>query len=166
MSGTSAKTVEKLRDKAYRDAYVLSHIRVGIPYQIRALREQEGRKWSQSELARRMRKPPNVISRLEDPEYGRHTISTLLELASAFDVALLVKFVPYSEFLREFSDVSPRALEAVRFADDIGLMKLPQAVTPSETIRKSDQNVQNEGLFARGIPVLQQSYLMAAAAGV
>jgi transcriptional regulator with XRE-family HTH domain len=160
----SVKTAEKLRDKAYRDAYVVSHIRVGIPYQIRALREQEGRKWSQSELGRRMRKPPNVISRLEDPEYSRHTISTLLELASAFDVALLVKFVSYSRFLNEFSDVSPSALEADGFDDDVELIKLlAPAVTPSETIRKAGQNIQNEGLFVRGMtPVLPQSYLMPA----
>lgn len=110
--------IEKLRNKAYRDAYVESHIKVGIPYQIRALREQKSRKWSQRELGKRCGKQANVISRLEDPEYGGHTIRTLLQLASAFDVALLVKFISYSRFLKEFEEVSPSALEVPSFCDD------------------------------------------------
>lgn len=118
MSGTSNRKLEKLRDKRYRDAYVASNIRIGIPYQIRALREQKDRNWSQGELGKRAGKPRNVISRLENPEYGQLTIRTLLELASAFDVALLVKYVSYSRFLREFEDVSPQALEVASFTND------------------------------------------------
>jgi hypothetical protein len=122
VNGRLNKTVEKLRDKAYRDAYVESHVKIGIPHQIRALREQEDRKWSQAELGRRTHKPANVICRLEDPEYGRHTIRTLLEIGAAFDVALLVKYVSYSRFLREFEDVSPPALEVPSFTSDPGLV--------------------------------------------
>jgi hypothetical protein len=39
-------------------------------------------------------------------------------MAAAFDVALLVKFVSFSRFLREFEDVSPSALEVPSFCDD------------------------------------------------
>lgn len=130
MHGQLNKSVkEKLHDKAYRDAYVESHIEVGIPHQIRALREQKGREWSQGELGRRCGKPANVISRLEDPEYGSYTIRTLLQIASACDVALLVKFVSYSRFLREFEDVSPQALEVPSFTCDPGLAETPQPST-------------------------------------
>jgi transcriptional regulator with XRE-family HTH domain len=121
VNGMSDKTTERLRDKAYRDAYIEAHVKIGIPHQIRALREQEGRKWTQGELAKRSKKSRTVISRLEDPEYGRHTIRTLLELASAFDVALLVKFVSFSRLLKEFADVSPRALEVPSFTDEVGI---------------------------------------------
>lgn len=121
MNGVSNKTIEKLWNKPYRDAYVESHVKIGIPYQIQALREQAGRKWSQAELGRRTHKPANVICRLEDPEYGRPTIRTLLEVASAFDVALLVKFVSYGRFLTEFEDVSPEALEVPSFTNDLVL---------------------------------------------
>jgi transcriptional regulator with XRE-family HTH domain len=128
VNGRLDRTIEKLRDKAYRDAYVEAHVNVGIPHQIRALREQEGRKWSQGELGERCGKPRNVISRLEDPTYGGYTIRTLLQLASAFDVALLVKFVSYSRFLKEFEDVSPSALEVPSFCDDRLLFVSPQYV--------------------------------------
>lgn len=122
MNGRLNRTIEKLQDKDYRDAYVEAHVKIGIPHQIRALREQEGRKWSQAELGRRSGKPANVISRLEDPESGGNTIRTCLEMAAAFDVALLVKFVSYSRFLREFEDVSPQALEVPSFTSDPGLI--------------------------------------------
>lgn len=114
------KKFQKLKgkSKAYRDAYVRERIRIGIPYQIRALREQEERSWTQAELGRRAGKPQNVISRLEDPEYGKLSIQSLLEMASAFDVALMVKFVPFSRFLREYEDVSPASLEAQSFENE------------------------------------------------
>lgn len=119
MNGISDKKSEKLRNKAYRDAFVRARVKIGIPYQIRALREQRG--WSQGELGAKARKPRNVISRLENPESSGNTIRTCLEMASAFDVALLVKFVSYSRFLKEFEDVSPDALEVPSFVNDPGL---------------------------------------------
>ena len=39
------------------------------------------------------------ISELETPGERKLTIETLLRLASAFDVALQVRFVPYSELV-------------------------------------------------------------------
>jgi len=39
----------------------------------------------------------NAISRLESPDYGKPTITTLKRLASALDVALVVRLVPFSE---------------------------------------------------------------------
>jgi transcriptional regulator with XRE-family HTH domain len=125
VNGRLNRIVEKLRDKAYRDAYVEAHVKVGIPHQIRALRDQAGRNWSQAELGRRSGKPANVISRLEDPDSGGNTIRTCLEMASAFDVALLVKFVSFGRFLKEYEDVSPQALEVPSFTSDPGLAEAP-----------------------------------------
>ena len=119
MSGTTNKRLEKLGNKAYRDAYVRARVNIGIPHQIRALREQRG--WSQAELGRRSGKPSNVINRLENPESGGNTIKTCLEMAAAFDVALFVKFVPYSRFLAEFEDVSPTGLQVPSFTSDFAL---------------------------------------------
>jgi hypothetical protein len=47
------------------------------------------------------------ISLWEKPGYGRLTLSTLIRLASAFDVGLMVRFVPYSELV----DRAARALQ-------------------------------------------------------
>jgi len=38
------------------------------------------------------------ISRLESPDYGKATISSLKRIADAFDVALVVRFVPFSQY--------------------------------------------------------------------
>jgi transcriptional regulator with XRE-family HTH domain len=71
---------------------------------------REEREWSQGKLGKLSGKPRNVITRLEDPNYGKLTIKTLLEMASAFEVALLIKFVPFSRLLREYDDTSSSAL--------------------------------------------------------
>src|SRR5450432_2620024 len=112
MSVTSkAKLITKLlRNKEYRDAYVEEKVTTSLPFQIRALREQ--RDWSQAELGNEADMRQNAISRLEDAENGTPSLTTLLRLAHAFDLALLVKFVPFSRLLREYEDVSFAALSA------------------------------------------------------
>jgi len=53
-------------------------------------------KWSQDRLAKETGMNQNAISRLESPEYGKATITTLKRLAAEFDVGLIVRFVPFS----------------------------------------------------------------------
>jgi transcriptional regulator with XRE-family HTH domain len=107
------KLFDKLQKKSYRTSYVAEHIRRGIAYQIRALRDQ--RDWSQGELSKFLGKPQSVVSRLEDPSYGKVTVQTLLEVASVFDVALQVRFVPFSTFLQQTRDVSSESMKALSF---------------------------------------------------
>jgi transcriptional regulator with XRE-family HTH domain len=123
------KQLAKLKRKAYRDAFVEEHVKTSLPFQIRALREQPDRQWSQAELGMRAGMRQNAISRLEDAESGTPSISTLLRLARAFDVALLVKFVPFSKLLTEFSDLSFEALSAPSFEQE-----LPQLEQAASTV--------------------------------
>jgi transcriptional regulator with XRE-family HTH domain len=104
-----------LGNKKYRHAYVREHVRNGVPFQLRAMRDQ--REWTQARLGQEAGKGQNAISRLEDPNYGKVTIQTLLEMAEAFDVALLVKFVPFSRLLKEYEDVSPTGLSVKSISD-------------------------------------------------
>jgi transcriptional regulator with XRE-family HTH domain len=97
----------KLRRRPYRRAYVSEHVRRGMAHQIRALREARG--WSQGELSRRLGKPQSVVSRLEDPAYGKLTVQTLLEVADAFDVALSVRFIDFPGFVGLTRDLSERS---------------------------------------------------------
>lgn len=110
------KLLELLKDKEYRDAFVSEHIDTGIPFQIKALREE--REWSQERLGSTAGMHQERISALEDPNYGKFTLRTLKKLASAFDVALMVVFVPFSKLLDWESNLSPEALRAANFEED------------------------------------------------
>jgi transcriptional regulator with XRE-family HTH domain len=93
----NSSLIAELREKAYRDAYVASQIRMTLPLQVRGLRKR--REWTQPELAEHAGMAQPRISELEKPGERRLTIETLLRLASAFDVALQVRFVPFSELI-------------------------------------------------------------------
>ena len=115
--GSKKRLLEELKNKKFRDAYVAEHVKTHVPIQIYLLREQ--RHWNQSQLAERAKTTQTVISRLEDIDYGKLSISTLLKLASAFDIALLVKFIPFTRLLEEFKDNSPEALSAKSFSEEL-----------------------------------------------
>ena len=107
------KIIKDLKDsKEYRE----EHINTGVSFQIRALREQKG--WSQKELGIHTRMAQETISRIEDPNYGKLTLKTLKRLASAFDVALMVRFVPFGELVEWELNLTSNSLEAVSFDKD------------------------------------------------
>jgi transcriptional regulator with XRE-family HTH domain len=158
MFATLSKSLfEKLKSKSYRQAYVAEHVRTGIAYQIRALRTQRG--WSQKRLAEEMGKPQSVVSRLEDPDYGKVSVQTILEGAAAFDVALLVQYVSFPEFLRSTRNVSPEALRADSFDERKFRPSTSNVVTISSGSPQAIANLYNSqsGPFAitdviRGTP--------------
>ena len=112
---------EKLRDKAYREAFVASQLKRGLPTQIRVMLRDRG--WNQGDLAQRSGLKQGVISRAADPDYGNLTINTILKIASGFDVAYVGRFVPFSDLARWYADLSEPALSARGFSDDDGLIE-------------------------------------------
>ncbi len=107
--------VEELKDKESRDAYMSESIDVGLAFQIRALREQ--REWSQTVLAEKANMHQERISALENPSRSP-TLSTLKKLASAFDVGLIVRFVPFSEIVKWEFELSPKSLKVPGFTEE------------------------------------------------
>jgi transcriptional regulator with XRE-family HTH domain len=85
------------RNRATRARFVESNISKALAFQIRSLREKEG--WSQQSLADKIDSNQNAVYRAENPSYGKQTITTLKKIAAAFDVALVVRFVPFSELV-------------------------------------------------------------------
>ena len=105
--------------KKFRDAFVSEHIRNTIAFQIRENRLS--RNLSQRELADTCNTKQNQISRLEDPDNSKPTISSLRRIASAFECALIVRFVPYSELLDWRMGLSPDSILVPSIHSDHGL---------------------------------------------
>jgi transcriptional regulator with XRE-family HTH domain len=91
-------------------------VATNLAAQIAATRRARG--WTQEELAKRADMAQSRIPLLEDPSYGNYTLKTLKRLASAFDVALIVKFAPFSEFIGWVSDQKLEDLCVPSFEED------------------------------------------------
>ena len=144
MNGNSRdRLLRDLQDEEARAAYVEGHVRAGVAYQIRAMRDTEG--WSQTELGQEMGNTPQAaqaaVARLENPDYGRFSVSTLLSVASAFDVALLVRFVSYSDFLRQVTDAPPSALSPVAYTHDVSAQPQSTILTESPVTMVTATNI-------------------------
>ena len=111
----------KWRDAEYRRAYLLASIEQGIAWQIKTNRNARG--LSQTDLANALGTKQSAVSRLEDPSYGGYTLDTLVSVAQAFDCAVSLRFVPYSALARESQDLSPEALYAAPYPEEISTSK-------------------------------------------
>jgi len=109
--------LNKLKSKQFRHAYQREHIRVGIASQIRLIRNKLN--ISQTQLSEIVGTKQSVISRLEDPDAGSVNLNTLLKIAEAFDVSLIVKFSSFGKFLNEYQDVSPKELAVNSYDEEI-----------------------------------------------
>ena len=107
---------DSLISKEYRDALAIEHVNTTLAIQIRKMREN--RQWSQSDLADRLGKHQETISQWENADYGRHSITTLKALAAIFDVALLVKFIPFSELVKDMVNLSNNRLSPPSFSEE------------------------------------------------
>jgi len=85
------------RGKAARAQFTESNLAKSLAYNLRATRDRL--EWSQERLAAEVGMNQNAISRLESPDYGKHTMTTLKRLARAMDVALIVRLAPFSELI-------------------------------------------------------------------
>lgn len=111
--------IEQITDPEDRREFVRDQVRTRFALLIRALREQEGREWSQTELGRHMGgKPQSVVSRIEDPDYGKLSLTTMFEVAEAFDLPLWIDIPEWEEWLRRMRDVEATRLHRQSFDAD------------------------------------------------
>jgi transcriptional regulator with XRE-family HTH domain len=120
-SSPREKLIEELRDHAYRRAFVEAHAGDSIAFQLKTMRLERG--MEQRDVATLLGNPKlqPMISRYENPDYGKYSVKTLLELADAFDVALMVHFAPFSELVDWDLSASSEKLNPISFDGDEGL---------------------------------------------
>lgn len=115
--------LQNLKNKRFRDAFVSARVDAGLAFQTRSLRQKKG--WSQVDLARRLDTSQNAICRLESPNYGKASISTLKKVASVFDVALVVRYVRFSALVNDALNLSTESVIVDSFDEDQGLEPVP-----------------------------------------
>lgn len=116
--------VDKLKNafksKEYRHAYADEFLNTSIATQIKVLREQQQRKWTQAELGNRVNPlmRQTRISVMENVNYSSWSINTLRKLAEAFDLRLRVSFESFGSLVEEIEQFNRTALERDSFEND------------------------------------------------
>jgi transcriptional regulator with XRE-family HTH domain len=105
-----------MKDKEYRESFVAAQISNTISAQIHTMRQTRG--WTQAELASRCDMRQSRISALEDPDFDNVEIGTLRRIAAAFDVALMVRFVRFSEVARLSSSMNSAEFDVAEHGKD------------------------------------------------
>ncbi len=105
-SGADTQSTNTLDNREFRASYMVHGLRAYLADQIRALRGNR----SQREFGRLIGKPQSVVSRLENEDYGKLTLQTLLDIAEKLDIALVVRFADFPTFLRTVAEASPEAM--------------------------------------------------------
>jgi transcriptional regulator with XRE-family HTH domain len=111
----------EIADKEYRHGLVTAQIEVDLPFQIRALRKQ--RNLTQPELAELTGMKQPRFPLMEKPGGARFTLETLRRLAKAFDVALIVKFAPFSELLEWSENFYPDSFCVASFDGELAQLE-------------------------------------------
>ena len=104
-------------DREYRQIYSTAAVEQGLAYQIRINRELRG--MTQKDLAKALKTKQSAVSRLEDPDYGSHSLKILKKVADLFDCALIVKFSGFSKLARESQSLSEEHLFAPSYDEEI-----------------------------------------------
>ena len=97
-----------IQNKELRHEYMVASVEQDIAWQIRINREKRG--LTQRQLAEMIGSRQSAIARAEDPEYGKHSVATLIKIAKVFECGLLLKLVSYDKFFEETKDVSEDGL--------------------------------------------------------
>jgi transcriptional regulator with XRE-family HTH domain len=108
---------EEITNKDYRHGLVGAQIEVDLPLQIRALRKQLV--GTQPDMAKLTGMKQPRISAMEKPGNVNFNLETLRRLAKAFDVALIVRFAPFSELLDWSENFNPDTFRIPSFEEEV-----------------------------------------------
>jgi transcriptional regulator with XRE-family HTH domain len=121
MPTQNRQLIALLRDRDFRDHFTFDQVYELLAVQIRQLREK--RQWTQAELGARAGMGQVQVSRVENPDYKGARLTTLGKLANAFDVALMVRFAPFSELANWLGDLSSVSFEPPSFDEELPALR-------------------------------------------
>lgn len=111
-----------LEDSAFRRAFLADYVQEILAAQIRAIREHRG--LTQEQLGQTADGMSQVqISRLENPDYSGASVNSLKRLAQAFDIGLIIRYAPFSEFVDWIVEQSPHRLVPPSFLEEQARMR-------------------------------------------
>jgi transcriptional regulator with XRE-family HTH domain len=142
---------KKLANAKYRDTFVASWIAQTLAFQLRVLRQRTG--LSQDELADKLETSQNAISRMENPNYGKSSISTLLKVAAFFKVGLIVRFAPLSEIADWTSNLSSKAVDVPDFDHDIGFIERKGPESESQEVYSEIERAASASPTSQVVPI-------------
>src|SRR5947209_4836723 len=120
MKSSKESLLERLSNPDYREAFISDEIDIGLPMQLKAMRES--RNWKQSDVAQKTDTKQPRFSLMEKPGYGKFSLNTLKKLAAVFDVGLIVSFVPYGEMIDFTYQFSRKRLAIPSFGEEHSIL--------------------------------------------
>lgn len=145
MEERSAKISKLIKSRQSRESYIRAKLNVLLPAQIKGLRLH----WpmTQEELGQAAEMKQSRISAMERPGAVKFNLETLIRLASAFKVGMVVKFVPFSEMLRWENDFAQDSFDVPTIDVDLDFIQ-PQVAQgqveqylPSAPLPRGAENV-------------------------
>lgn len=102
---TSNDIKKKLAEsREFREEFVAALVRRAFSVQVRTIRKH--RQMTQEKLAEAAKIEQGVVSRAENPNYGKLTFTTGFRIAAGFDLVFIPRLVTFTEFLRWADEVS------------------------------------------------------------
>lgn len=136
-----SQLINKLKNSfSSRVAYTRATTSINVASQIKALRRR--RKMTQKELSNLMGTGQSRISAMERPG-ELLTVDTLVRLASAFGVGLMVKFVPFSEMLNWENSYHQDSFDATSIEKDIEFLE-PKSIETTLLSPALDKSLMRE----------------------
>ncbi len=110
-----------LNRRESRESYIRSKLSVLIPSQLRALRVKCP--MTQQALGEVADMKQSRVSAMERPGEAQFNVDTLVRLAAALKVGLMVKFVSFSEMLRWENSFSQDSFDVIHIEEDTDFIR-------------------------------------------
>lgn len=121
--GINLELLSELETPEYHDYFVASQLNKGFSFQMRALRAKQD--LTQKGLAELAGTKQSVISRIETNGVTNLSVKSLLKLASAFNLGLVLRFVSLEHLLDWTNPISLEELAPKKSSDVINSLRKP-----------------------------------------